>query len=153
MRDNKNKSKWGMGIYAFYGSFIIFILVLVLYVSIQDFQMVEDNYYEKDLAYQNQIDKIGRAGQLEKDVEIGFSADNQRLKLTFPVLDPQPIEGQIVFYRPSNSRYDVAVPIKVDSLGNQEIEISNLIRGNWQLKISWMVDSVEYYSQSRIIVN
>ena len=66
MTEKSKKSAWGIGIFAGYGVFIIFVLALVLYASIQDVQLVEESYYEKGLAYQDRIDRRDRANQLAR---------------------------------------------------------------------------------------
>ncbi len=150
---NNKKSKWGFGVFALYGVFVLFILTLVLYVSLQDFQVVEKDYYKKDLAYQDQIDRMDLTNQLEKKLTVDLSPQGGNIIINFPVEKNKDISGAIKFFRPSNSRLDFEVAIDADSLGKQEIDINSMVRGYWKMKMNWTVDSVEYYKQEPLIIN
>ncbi len=150
---NKNKkSKWGYGITLLYVGFVLFMLAIVFYVSFQDFQMVEDDYYQKELVYQDQIDKLERTRKNNADVIIKI-ADNGNILLKFPVMNNMDITGDIKLFRPSNVRMDIDLPVELDTSGTQEIETTKMARGYWKVKIDWMADSVEYYSQSPLFLN
>ncbi len=147
------KSKWGWGVSALYIGFVFFILILIMYASIQDFQMVEENYYEKDLAYQKQIDRMERANRLEKNVSALYNSSTGNIIVQFPVEKYKDISGIIKMFRPSNAELDFEIPIRVDSLGVQEIKTDKMVRGYWLVKILWKLDSVEYFSQSPLMIN
>ncbi|MCK5124667.1 MAG: FixH family protein [candidate division Zixibacteria bacterium] len=153
MTEKNKKSKWGFGLFFLYGGFVAFMLSIVLYVSIQDFQLVEKNYYKIDLAYQDQIDRMDRTNQLEKKLTINLSPVSENFLVTFPVEIDKEISGVIEFFRPSNARLDFKVPIETDSLGVQEVGTKSMARGYWKVKVNWTVDSVEYYSQETIMIN
>jgi len=131
------KSRWGIGLFALYGVFVLFMLSLVMYVSLQDIQVVEEDYYQKDLAYQEQIDRMNRTDKLEKKLTIDFSPENGNIQVNFPVEINKDISGVIEFFRPSNSRLDFEIAIEADSLGIQEIELEPMARGYWKMKMSW----------------
>lgn len=151
--EKTKKSKWGLGIFLLYGLFVIFILSLVMFASVHDVQLVEKNYYQKDLAYQDQIDRVDRTSRLEKKLTMDMSGENGNIKIKFPVGKNKIIEGTIKFFRPSNSRYDFEIPIKADSLGTQEIDTKLMIRGFWKVNLNWKVDSIEYYQQEPLMIN
>ena len=134
---------------------VIFMLAMVMYVSFQDFQLVEKDYYQKDLAYQNQIDRIERTNKLEQKPSIEISTETGNIFVKFPVENNKNIEGTIKFFKPSNSRYDFEIPIEIDSLGIQEIIINSkkMIPGFWKVNLNWKVDSVEYFSQEPLMIN
>ena len=84
MTNKKHKSKWGYGVAFLYGGFVLFMLSIVFYVSFQDFQMVEDDYYRKELVYQDQIDKMERTRKNNSDVSVEIaSSGNILIKFYF----------------------------------------------------------------------
>lgn len=153
MTKNSKKSKWGLGVFALYGGFVIFILSMIMYVSTQDIQLVAKDYYRKDLVYQNQIDRINRTNRLERKVTIDASSEDGNIIVQFPVDRVSEISGIIKFFRPSNARLDFEVPIEVDSLGVQQIDSESIVSGFWKVKIDWTIDSVEYYYQEPLMIN
>jgi hypothetical protein len=153
MSSDTKKSKWGWGIAIFFIGSLLFILTLVLLASFRDVQLVEDDYYQKGLDYQQQIDRIKRTNELDRKVTAAYNTSSGNIEVTFPSMGNKAISGTIKMFRPSNRRYDFEVPIKVDSSGVQEIASEKMLPGYWQLKILWKVDSVEYFSQIPLMVN
>ena len=153
MKKKNKKSKWGFGVFALYGVFILFILSLVMYVSLQDIQVVEKDYYKKDLAYQDQIGRIERANQLEKKLTINVSPESGNILINFPVEANKEISGSIKLFRPSNARLDFEIAIDTDSMGVQEIDITSLVSGYWKMKMNWTVDSIGYYQEEPLVIN
>ncbi|MGB1317661.1 MAG: FixH family protein, partial [Flavobacteriales bacterium] len=54
---------WGWGISIFYGSFVVFMLGMVTLAFQQDFDLVADDYYEQEIAYQGRIDQMNNAAE------------------------------------------------------------------------------------------
>ncbi len=153
MNHEVKKSKWGWGLSAFLIGFVLFILALVISASFQDVQMVEDNYYQKGLDYQEQIDRMERADKLEKKVSASYNSTSGNIEVVFPIMENKELSGVIKMFRPSNAGLDFDVPILIDSSGVQEIKADRMLRGYWQIKILWKVDSLEYFSQLPLIIN
>ncbi len=147
------KSKWGWGISVLFIGFVLFILALVISASLQDVQLVEDNYYQKGLDYQGQIDRMERADKLEKNVSASYNSTSGNIEVVFPVMENMELSGVIKMFRPSNAGLDFDVPIQVDSSGVQEIKADRMLHGYWQIKILWKADSLEYFSQLPLIIN
>lgn len=145
------KLSWGTGILI---TIIIFMSVTVLtgiYLMNQDVQLVTDNYYEKDLKYQNQIDKLNRTAALEEKVEINF--DGELVELVFPEsFSAEKIFGEIYFYRPSGREKDFTIPLTLNSGARQIIPVTRIDKGFWRIKLSWTLDTVEYYSERTISI-
>ena len=62
------------------------------------------------------------------------------------------IEGEVYFYRPSNSEDDLRIPLSVDSIGIQMIPVTTIERGLWTVKVRWTHYSKEYFDEKRIIL-
>ncbi len=67
------KINWGTGIVIAFVLFISFILYFIIKASTQDkydFDLVSDSYYEDELNYQTDIDKLNNAKVLDLDIRI-----------------------------------------------------------------------------------
>ena len=66
----ETKSNWGKGITILISGFVIFMLGLVGFASFQSFNLVETDYYQKEINYQDHIDKVKRTSVLSDGVKI-----------------------------------------------------------------------------------
>ena len=56
---------WGKGVWLIFGGFVVFILGCVAFASMQRFDLVTTDYYARQIAYQDQIEKNARTAQLD----------------------------------------------------------------------------------------
>lgn len=144
---------WGKGIVlAFVGFFgVIFTLA---YISMQqDISLVADNYYEKELAYEDQMDRIKNTDGLMEKPAVSLDKKQGQAKLQFPeALKTSIYEGSIQFFRPSNAALDQTFDIRLDEEGLQTFDISRFPKGLWKVKISWKSKNREYYNESTMIL-
>ena len=83
-----------MAVFAIPCVFLIFILSLVGYVVIQDIQLVEENYYEGGLAYQDRIDQLQRTALVDSSVVVSQQVADQAIEVTiFIKPTPRPTSG------------------------------------------------------------
>jgi hypothetical protein len=137
---------WGVKIAIFYLGFVIMVLASVFFAMNQKVDLVTDNYYEKELKHQEQIDKLQRTKALNEKTEIQLTEKQIRIK--FPVLpDKSNQKNTILFYRPSDLSKDLKIPISTDSLGIQFVPTEKLAKGFWKIKLNWVSNGVEYYDE------
>ena len=67
------KISWGTGIVIGIVVFVVFTLSMTVIFMTQDVHLVTDNYYEKTLTYQDEIDKQSRTKALDDKVKINFN--------------------------------------------------------------------------------
>jgi len=150
---NGGKSYWGIGVAAINAGFVLFILALVLYASVQDRQLVEDSYYEHGLAYQDRIDRIKRSQDLEFGLDIRHSYDKQEIVLSLSKVDSAAeLHGTIQLIRPSNARLDRTLSLVMDDSGRQVVSTQGMAKGLWRIYVDWGMDSIGYYNESRIVI-
>jgi hypothetical protein len=146
------KLNWGFRIAATYILFIIGVLVMVVIFMNQDVELVTENYYAKELTYQNEIDKKNRTNALSDQLEIKKEDDS--LLIMFPKqFNAAGISGLIYFYRPSDESRDFVMSIKADSSGIQSIPSNKLIRGLWKIKVEWEVGSESYINEKILMAD
>jgi hypothetical protein len=146
------KISWGVKIAATYIIFVIGVLVMVLIFMNQDVHLVTDNYYAKELEYQNQIDKINRTNQLDEQLQI--MNQPSLIKFIFPQqFKTEKIQGKIQFYRPSDQSKDFVIDIMTDTSNSQIVGTEKFSKGVWRVKIDWSVKENTYYNEKILLVN
>ncbi|MCA6073257.1 FixH family protein [Fulvivirga sedimenti] len=131
-------------------SFVIFIGIIVTMVVIsmnQDISLVSADYYEQELAYQDQIDRMERTRKLEKQPEIIL--DRNSGVITIDVFDSTVDSGEILFFRPSDASMDKRVSFPAS--GKLNIAVNDWEQGLWKVKLSWSVAGDDFYLEE--IVN
>ena len=145
---NQKKSKWGIGIFTLYGGFVLFILICVAFASMQSFDLVEPDYYQKGIDYQQQIDRLDRTAASGETPAIGYDATQNGIMVAFPsTVVPGEARGTITLFRPSNAQWDKTVPLNLDSEGKQVISAAALAKGRWRVKVNWTIGDSAYYAE------
>ncbi len=145
---NPKKSKWGIGIFALYGGFVVFILICVAFASMQSFDLVEADYYQKGIDYQQQIDRLNRTATSGTSPAIGFDTRENAVVISFPATVPAgDLRGTVTLFRPSNALLDRTIPLAVTSNYRQVIPADQLAKGRWRIKINWTVGDTSYFAE------
>jgi nitrogen fixation protein FixH len=139
------KLNWGTGIVLAFIGFISFILFFVIRMNTDDranHDLVTEDYYKKELAYQKEIDAEKEAKALPHQLQIEKAEEG--LLIRFPEhMDPAKISGKVSLYRPSNKHLDFDFPI---SLSNAHLLIPDkrLLDGRWDINIRWTYEGKDY---------
>ncbi len=140
---------WALGVTILYGGFALFMVGFLVVSTFHKVDLVEDNYYDKEIAYQNHIDKVKRTKALTHPLVWKRTASS--LQFQFPKELPE-VSGTIKLYRPSDSAHDVIVKIKPDGDGRQEFSIKGLEKGLWRMQADWRSGSETYYNEEIIFI-
>ncbi|WP_304138651.1 FixH family protein [Mesonia mobilis] len=137
------KLNWGVGIVITIACFIGFIMFFVIKMSTDkkyDHDLVTEEYYKQELAYQDQIDAQQNSARLAKNIQVEVTAEG--IQILFPS-EKQNIKGEVSLYRPSNKKLDLEIPI---SLENQQMLIpaEKLVEGKYKLSINWKSNKTTY---------
>lgn len=145
------KISWGVGISI---TIIVFMLISIGFIYFafnQEVNLVRDNYYEAEVQFDGKMESIKRTESLSEKLKINLLPENIEIK--FPIIfSHDKITGNISLYRPSNRDMDIAIDIQPDSLNNQIINTSNMIRGMWKIQVEWNVDTISYYNEKILMV-
>ncbi|MCL7753822.1 FixH family protein [Polaribacter sp. Z022] len=139
------KFNWGTGIVVAIIGFISFIMYFVITMSTDNnysHDLVTEQYYQKELEYQQQIDATKNAAKLEENISLKKTKEG--LQVYFPSdFDKNEIKGKIFLYRPSNKQLDFEMPI---SISNTYLLVpeKRLLDGRWNITISWNYKSKDY---------
>ena len=135
-------------------SFMLFIIALVIGCMKQNYFLVAKDYYRQEINYQEHIDKVNNTHSSEKEVGFENKATAGYIKLHFSHLAEKKNEvaGKITFFRPSDARKDVIVPINLNKANQQAIDIKSLDKGLWKVKVDWTEEGEAYYNDFTLIM-
>lgn len=129
------KLNWGHWIAIVLGVFLILNVIVVVFTFTQDVELVTDNYYEKELKYQDELGKMNKALSLPDSLKI--SMNSYELVIDYPKsILKNKLSGIVHLYRPDQKKYDYDVEIKYDETGKQMINMSGKAPGKWKISIS-----------------
>ncbi len=139
----KKKLNWGHGIAITLGAFLLLNLIVIVFVFRQDVQLVTDNYYEKELKYEDDIVMMRNALNLPDSLKINLN--NVTLEIFYPAsLRNNDVKGNIHLYRPDQKKFDYNIAVKYDSTGFQTINMAGKAPGKWKISILVNDGSIDY---------
>jgi hypothetical protein len=145
------KFNWGTGIVLAFIGFISFIMYFIITMNVDErfeHELVTEDYYAEELAYQNDIDKLNNANTLKENVS--YVITEEGLTINFPeALDYKNITGKVFLYRPSNKQLDFETAISLSN-SNLLIPDKRLVDGRWNIKIDWQYKGNSYLFKEQI---
>lgn len=145
------KINWGTAIVIAFALFISFILFFVFSVqsdSKYDNELVNEEYYKEEATVQNDINSEQNANALSLKLTIENTAKG--IMVHFPKdLDFKKIKGTVSLYRPSNKKFDFAIPI---ALSDSDLLIpkKNLVGGLWDITVQWTYEGKSYRNKQEL---
>jgi len=136
------KIHWGKAVIIIFIFFISFIVYIVAGSMNAKIDLVTDDYYKKELMYQQTIDKKANARSLNENIELNLNNDQVIISLPSG-LKNQHCKGEVFFYRASDKRMDKSFPINTNS-GIISVENSFLEKGKWQVFVTFIANNKEY---------
>jgi hypothetical protein len=146
------RNPWPYAITAWFVACIIGVVVWVSFAMRQRTDLVGADYYEQEIRYQQQIDRLGRTQSLAAQVTVGYDASQQSITLTLPGSHGAQAKGTIRFYRPSNAKLDRELPLKVSGAGVQTVDTKPLLPGLWKVRVQWKVGSEEFFVDRPVLI-
>lgn len=142
---------WGTGIVIFICVFMVITIFSVVMLMNEDVEIVTNNYYEKTLVYQNEIDKFERSAELSGKIDLVYS--DKVLHIKFPKELTSSIKlGEIYFYRPSTASLDFKLPLILDTTGAQSLKGDKIAEGLWNVNLKWQINGKDYKFEKKLIL-
>ncbi|GAA4302934.1 FixH family protein [Nibribacter koreensis] len=129
--------------------FIAYIGMLVYGTMQSDVDLVSKDYYAKELAYNERMQQLSHAQQLDEPIQIIAAQAAGQLVVQFPA-ELKQATGSVLFFRPSNVKLDFEVPLKLNADGLQHFTTGNLEKGLWRVQVVAKVGDKEYYQQQDV---
>ncbi len=138
---------WGKSIVLAFVLFALFIGVLVTICLKQDIPLVATEYYQEELVYQQQLDRVNNANQLPEKPVIQVVGRSVEIEFSRMV---DISRAQLELFRPSDEKLDRH--FNIDALGGdrQRIDVSDLAAGMYKARMRWTMEGKEYYLESVI---
>lgn len=152
MSEKKKLEAWPIGIILAFVVFIGGVLVAVTIMVKQDVPLTSDDYYAKEIAYQDQIEKSSRGMAPARKPEIKALAATQAVEIAFPGRNRSgQFSGKVTFFRPSDAKKDFGMDLSLDSAGVQWISMKGRDSGLWQVQLDWTESGTAYYYEQQIM--
>ena len=147
----KMKINWGTGIVI---ALVVMIGGMIFLVSIairQDYDLVDNDYYQKSVNYQQHIEEVKNTEALLEKIRLEQTDDS--IRLTFPKLSAiSDYSGNIHFYSPVEEKRDETIKLKLTDNYSQSIALKSLKSGRYTVKIDWSASKVSYYQEEEIVL-
>jgi hypothetical protein len=144
------KFHWGHGI------LVVLILIVVTFSTAlilsftdeKDHQLITENYYAKELAFQDQIDRGNNAKsdgknlvaqQTEKGLEVAISPAPSSLDTS-----------QVLLIRPSDELLDITSSL--NNKGEVVLAAEEIRRGKYILQVSWTESGKDFYLEKDLFI-
>jgi hypothetical protein len=140
---------WGYRVAFLYIAFVVFMLGMVFSAFRYNVNLVAQDYYKKEIAYESEMNKIRNTNALKVKPTFYFQKESKGVMLKMPF---QEVQGEIHLYRPTDNREDIKLTLSPDNQGQQFIPIQNLSTGFWRIKLDWQGQNKKYLTEEKIYI-
>jgi hypothetical protein len=138
---------WGKGILLSFIFFAAFIITLVVVCVRQDVTLVSKEYYQEEIAYQQQIERMNNAAMLEKRPIISVTESFVQIDYgNFKQLE----KGKLDLFCPSNMDFDKSFELR--KMPSQKFMVGNLKKGLYRARLLWTMDGKEFFIEQVITI-
>lgn len=148
----KSRNPWPIAIIAFFIVFATFLAIFVIWALGQKQDLVAQNYYEQEVRYQEQLDRLNRTQAQAGQTAVTFDAVKNCIVINLPAAQAAGATGKIQLYRPSNAKLDHEVPLTINGGGMQTLDAKAMAAGLWKVRIEWIVNGQEYFFDQAVVV-
>lgn len=145
------KFNWGTGIALVYTVFVLGMLGAVFASRQHDPGLVQKDYYDLDINYQDRLDRKQNAANLGDRLQMGYEADKQVIAIQFPA-DLGAASGTVKLFRSATLSDDAVLDVSPNTEGRMEIPAAELIKGVWNVEIEWEAGGKKYFNTSKVTV-
>lgn len=142
--------------YAIIGWMLLFGTGMAAWVVVavrNDPELVRSDYYEQEIAYQKQIDRLSRTAAVRSELSVAYDLAKANVALRIPTAHlGDKLTGTIHFYRPSNAKLDFHLQLTVDAAGVQNVPTTKLQGGLWKVRVSWTSSGQEYFHDQSLVL-
>ncbi|MBC8374516.1 MAG: FixH family protein [FCB group bacterium] len=151
---DKSGRLWMWGLTATIVVFIAFFVGFAIWTFQDDVELVYDNYYDKDVVFDQQIKRVARTQALPFKPILTYHQTTQVLDVKFPLaLGHMPTDGEVLLFRPADLHRDRLFRLILEGDSLQLIELPDMDQGLWRIKLNWTSGGEEYYLEQSLMVN
>lgn len=138
---------WGKGIIIGMGLFMGFIVTLVVIMMRQDIDLVQEDYYQKELEYDKEYNAELNYMSVPDSIKMNLSSDE--LYLHFPE-EFRTGKASVQLMRPNDKKMDLS--FSVDAVEAVRIPMKNLAKGQFICTVSGTLKGKPYQMDQTINV-
>ena len=143
---------WGHGLLSVIILFLAGMFGMLYVASKQTNEMIDDHYYQKELAFQGVIDAGKNLKNLTGQSIVSQSATS--VIIQFPAGSFEKMQsGTIDMQRNDASLNDLHLNIPASAVAAYEIPKSELTKGLYKMKVSWINQQVPYFYEENVFVD
>lgn len=139
---------WGHKITLVFIAFASLIGYLVYNCMRTPISLVSAEYYKDELNYQQVIDGTNRANALDAKAQV--TLQDGFINLQLPT---QQACGNIWFYSVNDAKKDRKLLLDINEHGQQQFDLDKFSSGKYVVKIAWIAEGKQYYSQNEIVIS
>jgi len=142
---------WGWKIAVVYTIFVAGMLTFVATVYRQTNDLVSEDYYARELAYQDRIDARSNNQFLKEPMQFEWLSDRRQLQLRFPEAAAMNV-ATLHLYRPSDASQDREFALQGASDTLRSVDLSELGPGFWRVQLDWEAGGMAYFKETTLVV-
>jgi hypothetical protein len=148
-----SRNLWPLGIITAVALFIAGTVGLIVMACSQRTDLVSPDYYEQELKFQGQIDRVARTQRAASQASVAYDPAGKCITVSLPSDQARrEVSGSIELYRPSAAGMDRAVRLEPDANGIQRLDASGLASGLWRVRVLWTAEDQSYYLEQKVVV-
>jgi len=152
--ETKSRNFWPYGIIAVFAVFIPATIGLIVMACSHKEELVSANYYEQEIKFQAQMERLARTQKLGPQAGVAYDAAAHSLSISLPTDHVRrEATGRIELYRASAAGLDRQVKLQPDANGLQTLDTSELAPGAWKVRVSWKVGNEDFLIEQKVVLN
>ncbi len=137
---------WGNRVIIILVVFVLGIISMVYISMRQTNEVVDANYYEQEMKYQQVID--GKKNLHASGDSVTVRNDGAVIKISFPPATVTQLDsGSIQFMKLSDAKEDKTIPMGESKTELYQVPLSYLKKGWYKVRISWSNKASAYYHE------
>lgn len=140
---------WGKSIVLVFIVFAGFIGTMVVQMSRERIDLVRDDYYQDEIAYQQHIDRVTNARRFDPKTYIDYRPENRLVEVTLP---DSLKHGMLTLYRPADRRQDDEQVLSSGMPARFTISMQDKPGGLWRAQLTWSDGQREYYTERELML-
>ena len=140
---------WGTGIFLTLVTIIGFLAFMVNKTFDYTINKVTDDYYEEGLNHTQKMKRVENGLPYNDDFLV-IHTDVCTVKYPEFFKDKS-VDGEILFFRPSNFKKDRSFVIKIDTSSQQVFPLDDFIKGKYIVRATFSCENINYFLERDII--
>ncbi len=143
------KISWVQGIFLVMTGFAVMMATFLFRAYHAQEDLVAENYYEQEIRYQQQIDKLGNVQRMGGTPAMDLIGDE--LVVSFPdVFKGETIKGELYLQRPSDARADDRIAFDLKDGEPLHVPIADRMKGLYKVHLEWSAGEENFLVNDRI---